>query len=445
MKRIIALCLAVILAVSLSACGSAESSAGSAAAVFGDCQTVEDFISAAKDCLDKGDIYMANEAVRAGYVKTGDDSLRLLPLSGKPTVESTVVVHRLIMSITAVPSACYMQYFLGKEIVLARPALPAMYLSQIPFPMLVYTFHPQTHRLQAIEDGDFLSFDKLDNDLINLSFSASQGVGLCNLYNCLSSWEETVTLNHTFRFSYTEDGTLCGVSCGDIEATVSKTATGYTVTLPEDSISSNNARSFELDIDLQDGKIVHMNDRKNNKTETFSYQSDGSCTAKGVLATGNEKAENATVTFNKDNLADNFAYNDTHDTYNFTFTYNDRQMPVKITKTSKNETNEYTFSYDSKGNLQTQTEDNNTIAYLYDDAGRMVTYTMGSKSHAISYDSNNRLKGIADHWINEFEYRSDNGKLESFFYPERERRYSIIRDADGFVLGLSYTEEKQSN
>lgn len=448
MKRIIALCLAVILAVSLSACGSAESSAGSAAAVFGDCQTVEDFISAAKDCLDKGDIYMANEAVRAGYIKTGDDSLRLLPLSGKPTVESTVVVHRLIMSITAVPSACYMQYFLGKEIVLARPALPAMYLSQIPFPMLVYTFHPQTHRLQAIEDGDFLSFDKLDNDLINLSFAASQGVGLCNLYNCLSSWEETVTLNHTFRFSYTEDGTLCGVSCGDIEATVSKTATGYTVTLPEDSISSNNARSFELDIDLQDGKIVHMNDRKNNKTETFSYQSDGSCTAKGVLATGNEKAENATVTFNKDNLADNFAYNDTHDTYNFTFTYNDRQMPVKITKTSKNETNEYTFSYDSKGNLQTQTDKNNNISYLYDDAGRLVTYIDGSKSHSISYDSNNRFTGIedeSDDWINDFEYRSDNGKLESFFYPERERRYSIIRDADGFVLGLSYTEEKQSN
>ena len=83
MKRIIALCLAVILAASLAACGSAESSADSAAAVYGDCQTVEDFISAAKNCLDKGDVYMANEAVRAGYVKTGDDSLRLLPLSGR--------------------------------------------------------------------------------------------------------------------------------------------------------------------------------------------------------------------------------------------------------------------------------------------------------------------------------------------------------------------------
>ena len=430
MKRIIALCLAVILAASLAACGSAESSAGSAAAVFGDCQTVEDFISAAKDCLDKGDIYMANEAVRAGYVKTGDDSLRLLPLSGKPTVESTVVVHRLIMSTTAVPSACCMQYFLGKEIVLARPALPL-------FPcLLVYTFHPQTHRLQAIEDSDFLSFDKLDNDLINLSFAASQGLGPCNLYYCLNSWEETLSLNHTFRFSYTEDGTLCGVSCGDIEATVSKTATGYTVTLPEDSISSNNARSFELDIDLQDGKIVYMNDRKNNKTERLSYQSDGSCTAKGVLTT-----ENATVTYNKDNLADNVAYNDK----NFTFTYNDRQMPVKITKTSKSETNEYNFSYDSKGNLQTQTSKNNNISYLYDDAGRLVTYIDGSESHAISYDSNNRFAGVNDYPITEFEYRSDNGKLESFFYPYRERRFSIIRDADGFVLGLSYTEEKQSN
>lgn len=447
MKRIIALCLAVILAASLAACGSAESSAGSAAAVFGDCQTVEDFISAAKDCLDKGDIYMANEAVRAGYIKTGDDSLRLLPLSGKPTVESTVVVHRLGMSTTAVPSACYMQYFLGKETVMARPALPPLYVSQVPLPMFVYTFHPQTHRLQAIEDSDFLSFDKLDNDLTNLSFAASQGLGLCNLIYGVYSYEKTVSLNHTFRFSYAEDGTLCGVSCGDIEATVSKTATGYTVTLPEDSISSNNARSFELDIDLQDGKIVHMNDRKNNKTETFNYQSDGSCTANGVLRTGNEKTENATVTFNKDNLADNVAYNDTYNdnTYNFTFTYNDRQMPVKITETSKNETNEYTFSYDSKGNLQTQTEDNNTIAYLYDDAGRLVTYTKGSESHSISYDSNNRFAGIDDYPITDFEYRSDNGKLESFFYPERERRYSIVRDADGFVLGLSYTEEKQSN
>ena len=440
MKKIIALCLAVILAASLAACGSAESSAGSAAAVFGDCQTVEDFISAAKNCLDKGDVYMANEAVRAGYVKTGDDSLRLLPLSGKPTVESTVVLYRLGMSTDAVPSACCMQYFLGKEIVLACPALPPLYVSQIPLPMFVYTFHPQTHRLQAIEDSDFLSFDKLDNDLINLSFAASQGAGSCMLYNSSNSYEETMTLNHTFRFSYTEDGTLCGVSCGDIEATISKTATGYTVTLPEDSISSNNARSFELNIDLQEGKIVYMNDRKNNKTETLSYQSDGSCTAKGVKKYDNGESQNATVTYNKDNLADNVAYNDT----NYTITYNDRQMPVKITETSKNETNEYNFSYDSKGNLQTQTDKNNNISYLYDDAGRLVKYIDGSESHAISYDSNNRIKGIEDR-INEFEYRSDNGKLNSFYDPKRERRYSIIRDADGFVLGWSYTEEKQSN
>ena len=440
MKRIIALCLAVILAASLAACGSAESSAGSAAAVFGDCQTVEDFISAAKDCLDKGDIYMANEAVRAGYVKTGDDSLRLLPLSGKPTVESTVVVHRLRMSITAVPSACCMQYFLGKEIVLARPALPL-------FPcLLVYTFHPQTHRLQAIEVGTVLSYDKLDTDLLNIALTKPFYDGVVYIYNLLDAMDETTRrelapLNHTYRFSYTENGELCGVSCGETEGIVSKTATGYTVTLPEDSISSNNARSFELDIDLQDGKIVHMNDRKNNKTETFNYQSDGSCTANGVLRTGNEKTENATVTYNKDNLADNVAYNDK----NFTFTYNDRQMPVKITKTSKSETNEYNFSYDSKGNLQTQTSKNNNISYLYDDAGRLVTYIDGSESHAISYDSNNRFAGVNDYPITEFEYRSDNGKLESFFYPYRERRFSIIRDADGFVLGLSYTEEKQSN
>jgi hypothetical protein len=211
MKRIIALCLAAILAVSLSACCSAEFSAGSAAAVFGDCQTVEDFISAAKDCLEKGDIYMANEAVRTGYVKTGDDSLRLLPLSGKPTVESTVVVHRLRMSITAVPSACCMQYFLGKEIVLARPALPL-------FPcLLVYTFHPQTHRLQAIEVGTVLSYDKLDTDLLNIALTKPFYDGVVYIYNLLDAMDETTRrelapLNHTYRFSYTENGELCGVS-----------------------------------------------------------------------------------------------------------------------------------------------------------------------------------------------------------------------------------------
>ncbi len=437
MKRIIALCLAVILAASLAACGSAESSAGSAAAVFGDCQTVEDFISAAKDCLEKGDIYMANEAVRTGYVKTGDDSLRLLPLSGKPTVESTVVVHRLRMSITAVPSACCMQYFLGKEIVLARPALPL-------FPcLLVYTFHPQTHRLQAIEVGTVLSYDKLDTDLLNIALTKPFYDGVVYIYNLLDAMDETTRrelapLNHTYRFSYTENGELCGVSCGETEGIVSKTATGYNVMMPMDPLQRNSPNSSELAVNLQDGKIVQITDNIQKKSETLSYQSDGSCMAKGAMKFDNGESQNATVTYNKDNLADSVAVSDE----NYTFTYNDRQMPVKITKTSKNETNEYTFSYDSKGNLQTQTEDNNTIAYLYDDAGRMVTYTMGSKSHSISYDSNNRLKGIADHWINEFEYRSDNGKLESFFYPERERRYSIIRDADGFVLGLSRPDIK---
>ena len=429
MKKIIALCLAVILAASLAACSQAESSAGSAAAVFGDCQTVEDFISAAKNCLDKGDIYMANEAVRAGYVKTGDKSLRLLPLNGKPTVESTVVIHRLFSSF---PSACYMQYFFGKEIVMARAAVP--YVHECP---LIYTFHPQTHRLQAIEPANILSYDKLDTDLLNIALIKDFRDSF--EYNYISNFgdaldettcREMAPFNHTYRFSYTENGELCGVSCGETEGIVSKTATGYNVMMPMDPLQSNGPHSSELEINIQDDKIVQISDKIQQMSETLNYQSDGSCTATGSLKDEKGNIQNATVTYNKDNLADSVADSDE----NYTFTYNDRQMPVKITKTSKNDPNEYTYSYDSKGNLQTQTDKNNNISYLYDDAGRLVTYTKGSESHAISYDSNNRLIGTADDRINEFEYRSDNGKLESFFYPYLEHRYYIVRDADGFVL-----------
>ena len=443
MKKIIALCLAVILAATLAACGSAESSGGSAAnavaaaAAFGNCQTAEDFISAAKDCLDKGDIYMANEAVRAGYVKTGDDSLRLLPLSGKPTVESTVVVHRLRMSITAVPSACCMQYFLGKELVLARASVPIFNC-----PMLIYTFHPQTHRIQAIEVSSSLSLGKLDTDLINIAFSdiLPNTPVVLNLLDAMEETKrrETAPLNYTYRFEYTEDGTLCGVSRGETEGIVSKTATGYNVMMPMDPLLSNSPYSSELAVNLQDGKIVQITDNIQKKSETLSYQSDGSCTATGSLIDEKGNLHNATVTYNKDNLAEASTLDDKSETY----TYNDRQMPVKITKTSKNDPNEYTYSYDSKGNLQTRTDKNNNISYLYDDAGRMVAYTKGFESHAIHYDSNNRFAGIDDYPITDFEYRSDNGKLESFFYPERERRYYIVRDADGFVLGLSRPDIK---
>lgn len=436
MKKIIALCLAVILAASLAACGSAESSAGSAAAAFGNCQTAEDFISAAKDCLDKGDIYMANEAVRAGYVKTGDDSLRLLPLSGKPTVESTVVVHRLGMSITAVPSACCMQYFLGKELVLARASVP------IFSSMLIYTFHPQTHRIQAIEVSSFLSCDKLDTDSFNIAFPA-----IVPIPPVFLNWEdameetarrETAPLNYTYRFEYTEDGTLCGVSCGETEGIVSKTATGYNVMMPMDPLQRNSPHSSELAVNLQDGKIVQITDNIQKKSEILSYQSDGSCTATGRLKDEKGNILNATVTYNKDNLADSVADSDE----NYTFTYNDRQMPVKITKTSKNDPNEYTYSYDSKGNLQTQTDKNNNISYLYDDAGRLVTYTKGSESHAIHYDSNNRFTGIEGDKFTNFDYQSSDGKLNSFCYPDPEHRYYIVRDADGFVLGLSRPDIK---
>lgn len=446
MKKIIALCLAVILAASLSACGQSESSGGNgaspaaAAAAFGDCKTAEDFISAAKDCLEKGDIYMANEAVRAGYVKTGDDSLRLLPLSGKPTVESTVVIHRLF---SFFPSACYMQYFLGKEIVMARAAVP--YVHECP---LIYTFHPQTHRLQAIEPANILSYDKLDTDLLNIALIKDFRDSF--EYNYISNSDdaldettrrEMAPFNHTYRFSYTENGELCGVSCGETEGIVSKTATGYNILMPMDPLQSNGPHSSELEINIQDDKIVQISDKIQQMSETLNYQSDGSCTATGVVITNNGDTKNATVTYNKDFLADTISLYDT----NFTFTYNDRQMPVKITKTSKNETNEYTYSYDSKGNLQTQTDKNYNIAYLYDDAGRLVTYTRGSESHAINYDSNNRFTGIeddSDDGINEFEYRSDNGKLESFFYPYLKHRYNIVRDADGFVLGLSRPDIK---
>lgn len=446
MKKIIALCLAVILAASLAACSQAGSSGDSAAnavaaaAAFGNCQTAEDFISAAKNCLDKGDVYMANEAVRAGYVKTGDDSLRLLPLSGKPTVESALVNHRLGLSKKAYPSACCMQYFLGKELVLARASVP------IFSSMLIYTFHPQTHRIQAIEVSSFLSYGKLDTDLFNIAFPDIAFLDILpitpvlNLLDAMEETEsrETAPLNYTYRFEYTEDGALCGVSCGETEGIVSKTATGYNVMMPMDPLQRNSPYSSELAVNLQDGKIVQITDNIQKKSEILSYQSDGSCTAKGVKKFDNGESQNATVTYNKDNLAEASTLDDKNETY----TYNDRQMPVKIIHTEKNDPNEYTYSYDSKGNLQTQTDKNNNISYLYDDAGRMVAYTKGFESHAIYYDSNNRFTGIEGDKFTNFDYQSSDGKLNSFCYPDPEHRYYIVRDADGFVLGLSRPDIK---
>ncbi len=441
MKKLVAICLAVVFTLNFVGCHSSEKSqsansgTASVGIDFSKCESAEDYIDIAKDYLEEGDVYLANEAVRAGYIKTGDATLKLLPLSGKPTVESALIHHRLGLSTTAFPSASCMQYFLGKELVIARASVP-----KISCPMFIYTFHPQTHRIQAIEVSSFLSYDKLDTDLFNIAFPirVPSNPVLLNFEDAMEEAKrrEIAPLNFTYRFEYTEDGALCGVKCGETEGIVTKTATGYKIIMSEDPLQANSPGSSVLEFDLQNGKIVRMADELYNKSEAFSYQDNGSCTVTGSMKDDKENIHNATVIYNKDNLAETSTLDDENETY----TYNDRQMPVQLIHTEKNDSKEYHFSYNNAGSLMTQTDGNNTYTYLYDDEGRLVKITRDAETYTINYDDKNRLTEFDG--LSEFTYENSDGTISSFYYNYLEKRYNIVRDADGFVLGLSYPDAK---
>ena len=459
MKKIILiiLLLAAVFTVAFAGCGQGESSekAGFGAAfntAFDDCQTAEDYINAAKKCIESNDIYTANEAIKAGYRATKDPSLRLVVVNGKPTVESSVILHRIFWRTLSFPSANSMQYFLGRDVVLGRSVvdLPPLWSgSTVPFlpPAFIYSFHPQTHRLQAIEVSSYLSYDKLDTDLLNIAISSNfSSSASLNIEQAAEEayCRETAPLNVTYRFEYDADGALCALRCGAIEAEIIKTATGYQLTMPNDPIEASylSPGKLELTIDLQNDKIVKLTDSQACKTESFSYGNDGTYTVTAGVKTEHNEESNATVTFNNDYLP----VQAQSDGKTWSYTYNDNQTLSQI-KEIGDEEKTYTFSYDDLGRLQSLSDSKSSCVFLYDEKdGRMIKISLDSDSLPVPYyDDKGRFAGFEKQ--SSFNYSDSDGRLTSFCLLDDsgnikmrgnvEMRYNIVRDDDGFVFGLT--------
>ena len=455
MKKLLALLLAAVLTAAFAGCGqtgNGETTGADAAAIsaaFDDCQTAEDYLNAAKQAIESNDIYTANEAIKAGYRATKDSSLRLAVVNGKPTVEAAVILHRIGVSTVSIPSASSMQYFLGRDVVLGR-----VVTYDKTFPAFIYSFHPQTHKLQAIEVCSLVSYDKLDTDLLNIALSSTADAGFLTvtfpvMINVDQAAEashrrETAPLNVTYRFEYDADGALCGLRCGAVEADITKTATGYQLTMPNDPIGSygGSPGKLEMTFDLQDNKIVKLTDSQADKTETFSYGDDGSYTAavSKKYEYGSDKEDNATVNFNNNHLPEQAVIDGT----TYSYTYNSSQTLIRIEKTGEDEKTR-SFSYDDSGRLQSVSEGDSAGVFLYDGEGRLAKYSEGANSLLISYDDKGRCTEYGERLS--LNYSDSDGSLTSFClldsdgnvekYGDSEKRYNIVRDDDGFAIGLS--------
>ena len=426
------------------------------------CNTPEDYYDLARQYVDDHKLFYANEIIREGYRVTGDKSLDIAVITGKPTLESSIIGYTLGNVSDSV------QYFLGRETVISRPCYSGLSRYNNAF---IYHFDSSNdHRINAIEIGSFLSYDQLDNDLLNIAIAgemqqdfferhihgASDGVfQYVDELIGTTDHHADVPITLTYLVNYGEDGKINKIQCGDEDITVTSTTSGYDISIPatlrsEYYTSSTDAR--RLTINMQQDNILRLNDNDEESifSESFNYASDGSYTQ--IIQFNEDEIYH--LSYNKDNLLTTL---ETENHINIKFSYNDKQMLSQIFGTDQEKNASLGVSYYDDLYMT------NFVDFLflyYDSENRYVSYSVddspGPLYHAVtlSYDQKGRIaryiQDYATDGIGSSESTNDNesedgyeltyndsGLLQSFIDKESEKVYLPVRNTEGIITGIS--------
>ena len=444
------------------------------------CKTAEDYYNLARRYVDEHKIFYANEIIKTGYQKTKAKSLDIAVITGKPTVESAIISH-LRYGISE-----SIQYYLGRDTVISRPCFTGLNPHD---QACIYTFDPETHRIDSVEIGSRLSYGKTDKDLQNIVMVGNM---LCAKresnaefsYKFDGSIEQAMKfaehhaaapLYLSYQMSYDENGKLEKMICGDTTVNVNATDAGFEVgtkTYSHPSSYPNGADDRRFSIDMQGDNILRVADDEIKLTETFNYADDGSYTLTLPI---NERS--AKLTYDANNLITSIS----DESGEAKFEYNSRQLLSRIDMPSTTDSgmkrvgqpNEMTMAYQNDHPVKTfgpadpdvrltgnssvfLPSSDSSISYIDD-----LYITNYFDTFYFSYDSDNRIVKMADNSGNSVglvyndkhqlsSYQSDsqaytfqydsNHRMKSFEYGESEddrTTYDVIYNDNGSVYGLS--------
>lgn len=405
------------------------------------CKTPEDYYALARQYVDDNKLFYANEIIREGYCVTGDKSLDIAVITGKPTLESTIIG----LSLDNIPDSVH--YYLGRSCVISTPCYSGMSRYNTA---AVYEFDSSTHRIKAIEMSNMLSYDKLDKDLRNIAIANDSMPILFNEYNIdeicysanmseaieLSKHNASVPLSFTYQVCYRSDGKISGMRCGDKTIKIDTTETGYDVTMPNVRKIISSDKVIHFQIDMQEDHIMRLINEDYDYSEVFNYSDDSSYTL-----TVNRNDHSTKLSYNKDNLLTEAERNGSKVTYS----YNSRQLLNKMSVESPKQSESYDISYIDDLYIANFLDH---LFYSYDDDGRIVKISgddFGDAARSFTYDQHGRidqLSGAFQSYTNlnddtiKLSYDSE-GVLCSITGKDSAITYNIIHDENGLLTGIS--------
>lgn len=422
------------------------------------CSEPQDYYALAQKLVDDNEIYYANEVIKYGYRQTNDKSLDIAVVTGKPTLETAIIEHDMGSISESV------QYFLGRETVVGRPCYSGISLYYNPF---IYTFDNTTHRIRTIEVSSLFSYDKLDEDLLNIALASEYMPGIfpaissgTSLFYAELPYKEdnngVFSSDFAYQINYDEDGTINQMLCGDRKITVSKTTTGYGITISADpyanpyanssSKRSRNTQEKKFTVDMQGNNILKFTIGQEDRikcSEIFNYADDGS-----YYLTFSRNGEEYKLTYNKENLIEKAV--DINSTRTYEYTYNRNHLLSGFSDTKDNEYSEKAISYNDGLYIANFMD---RVFFSYDNEGRIVSMTLDDSTRnmdtTIAYSQNGKISELRGELSNLyylggdscFLTYNDNGTLSGYGAEEGETSVNIIRNDDGIAKGISFSDK----
>lgn len=131
-------------------------------------------------------------------------------------------------------------------------------------------------------------------------------------------------------------------------------------------------------------------------------------------------------------------------TTNIEYLYNEKNLPVKLTKTIDTHTTVYDYKYDDSGNLtETNHVDNYRIVYTYDEnqrVSKMTVFYQGTPSYIdLTYDAKgNLLKKVTDSGSAQIYVYDTNGNLTKSYFTGTDTVDTLVSeyfyDSDGYLI-----------
>lgn len=283
--------------------------------------------------------------------------------------------------------------------------------------LLVTTF-PDTSTRTAVYDscGNLVSETDNEGSTTTYTYSSTKkplvttlptttaGTGTVTNEYDTRDWLESTTDPLTNESSYTYD------AAGRIVTTTDplNRATTQTYDVNGRVLTATNPESESTDFVYDErGKRVTQTDAL-SRDITYSHDKNGNQT--GIQ---NRRLQDFTYTYDANNSQLSL---ETPLGNTTSQTWNDRRLLETIVEPS---TQTVTFTYDSMGRVQTQTDGVGTITYGYDGNGNPTTITEGGVTITRVYDSQNRVTSYTDALGNTIGYQyDDNGNLTQLTYPD---------------------------